>query len=345
MALDIRESQIEDALVGAAGLARRVLHLENEPCLLARQMDVPSGRLDLLYACQKDLILVELKSVGFNRKFLGQVLGYRNDLIEYQNSGKLVEGKIKPYLLCTNATERAESGAAESGVTLMQYSPQEVLSFFYENFKPVAFFTEKKPVDIGIWNLHLINKFIYFMDGVSTMEKLKEAVGGSGRTLYNKVKFAEELRLVNWKPHGDSVSLTELGERYAAAKNALLPARISEEQASILQKFIMTNPYESAVILGIASIVESVFILSKNAYPVHARHLTEYFPYFAGKFFTWKTAKAKTHAVRMYSNYAADLGLLAKTRDTFYLTPDGLRFTIQMQMHKNIKLVESVKIA
>ncbi len=106
----------------------------------------------------------------------------------------------------------------------------------------------------------------------------------------------------------------------------------------------MKNPYKSSVVLGIASIVESVFVLSKNSYPVPIKNLTEYFPQYSGKYFDWKTSKAKFSGTRMYSNYAVDLGLLAKTQDTIYLTPAGFRFTIQMQMHKNLKMVEAISL-
>jgi hypothetical protein len=70
------------------------------------------------------------------------------------------------------------------------------------------------------------------------------------------------------------------------------------------------------------------------------KHLIECFSYFAGKYFDWKTPKAKYNATRMYSNYyAVDLGLLAKSGDSVYFTPDGLRFTLQLQLHKSLKMV------
>jgi hypothetical protein len=70
-------------------------------------------------------------------------------------------------------------------------------------------------------------------------------------------------------------------------------------------------------------------------------HLIDFFSYYAGKYFEWKTPKAKYNATRMYSNYAIDLGLLAKSNDTIYLTPDGFRFTLQMQLHKSIRMAEN----
>src|SRR4030042_3591963 len=157
MKLEVRESQIEDVLVSASILPRRLLNLEDEPRLLVRQMILPSGRLDLLYAYQAKLLLIELKAVEFRGDFLDQLLSYKTDLAEYQRRGKLLHGDIDPYLLCTEATSSEESLAAQRGVKLTRYDPKEILDFFYKNFKPIAFFTEIKQIDIGIWNLLLVN--------------------------------------------------------------------------------------------------------------------------------------------------------------------------------------------
>lgn len=90
MKLEVRESQIEDALVSASVLIRRLLNLEDEPRLLIRQMILPSGRLDLLYAYRAKLLLIELKAVEFSGNFLDQLLSYKTDLAEYQRRGKLL---------------------------------------------------------------------------------------------------------------------------------------------------------------------------------------------------------------------------------------------------------------
>ncbi|MDO8667659.1 MAG: hypothetical protein Q7K35_01005 [bacterium] len=344
MKLEVRESQIEDVFVSAGVLTRRILNLEDEPRLLVRQMILPSGRLDLLYAYQTKLLLIELKAVKFKRDFLDQVLNYKNELLEYQQRGKLLQGDIESFLLCTEATSLEKSLAEKRGVNLTKYDPQEVLGFFYKNFKPIAFFTKTKPIDIGIWNLHLVHEFIYLLEQTNSVIRLRELIGGSQKTLYNKIKFAFELRLINWLPNQDKVSLTNLGKQYVQSKDKILSQRMSEEQAELLRRFVIQNPYESSVILGIAAVVESVFALSKNTYPVPMGHLIEYFAYFAGKYFDWQTPKAKFNATRMYSNYAVDLGLLAKTDNTVYLTPEGFRFTVQMQLHKSFKMVESLRV-
>ncbi|WP_413906956.1 hypothetical protein [Candidatus Endomicrobiellum trichonymphae] len=72
--------------------------------------------------------------------------------------------------------------------------------------------------------------------------------------------------------------------------------------------------------------------------------LIEYFTLYAGKLYDWQTEKAQFHGARMYSNYAIDLGLIAKTDDAFYLTPDGFKFVIQMQLHKSLNLMNNLTV-
>ncbi len=343
MTIDIRESQIEDALVGVGSLISDLLNLEDEPRLFDRQMRLPSGRLDLLYTHRKKLLLIELKVVGFNKQHLDQILGYKSDLCKFQQSGKLIKGDIEPHLLCTTITDAQQSSAKAKGVRLTEYDPKYVLEEFYKNFKPIIFFTESKPIVIGIWNLHLIHDFIYHLERVNSVEELQRIVKIAKKTLYNKIKFSAELKLVDWSPHHDNISLTELGKEYVQRKNENQPNNLSDRQAELLRLFVMKNPYISAVIIGVASVTESVFVLSKNFYPIPMNILIDYFPQYSGKFFDWKTRKAKLNGTKMYSNYAVDLGLLAKTQDTVYLTPAGFRFIIQMQMHKNLKMVEAIQ--
>lgn len=342
--IEIREAQIENILVNAPVLTKDILQLEEDPRLVARQMILPSGRLDMLYAYRSRLLLLELKVEACQNRFIDQVLGYYRDLLSFQDSGRLLRGDIQPILLCPYFSSTVQKSAEKEGIVCIQYNPEFVLGYFYQNLRPVASFVEIKPIDIGIWNLHLIHKFIYEIESAKSVKQLQKIIEGSSRTLYNKIKFASELRLIDWKPNSDEIILTPLGKDYVEAKDSILEERLSEQQAIILRKLVMQNPYESSVILGIASIVEATFALSKNIYPVQIEQLIEYFTLHSGKIFDWKTEKAKYNATRMYSNYAVDLGLLAKTENAIYITPEGYRFTIQMQLHKSLKLVEALSI-
>ncbi len=343
--MEIREAQIEDILVNAPELTKKILDLDEMPFLLSRQMLIPSGRLDLLYAYQAKLLLIELKVTSFHRNFIRQILDYKSDLLTYQQSGRITKGQIQPYLLCTSTTESQKKIASDNGVICTDYQPEQVLQFFYENLRPIAFFGGIKPIDIGIWNFHLIHELLYLLEKTKSVKVLRQLVRNSQRTLYNKIKFANELRLIEWRPNSDSIALSKFGQEYVNRKDKIFPEVLSEAQSDLMRKFVMQNPYESPIVLGIASIVESVFFLSKNIYPVPMSHLLQYFTYYAGKYYDWQTKKAKYNATRMYTNYAVDLGLLAKSGDTIYLTPEGFRFTIQMQMHKSLKMMDSLKLA
>jgi len=286
-----------------------------------------------------------LKAVPFQKQFVRQLSGYVGDLLKLQSGGQLLQGRIYPYLLVTQITKAQSQTAAANHIQCVVYNPEEVLNYFYNNMKPIALFTETKPIDIGIWNIHLIHKLLYpIEDGINSVKQLREHISGSPRTLYNKIKFTDELRLVHWSPNKDTISLTALGQQYCESKDPILPSRLSERQAALIRSFVMSNPYESSVVLGIASAVEAVFALAKNTYPVPMANMMAYFTFHAGKYFDWQTDKAKYNATRMYTNYATDLGLLAKTHNNLYLTPEGIRFTVHMQLHKGLKLIESMKV-
>jgi hypothetical protein len=343
--MEIRESQIENILVSYPTLTKDILHLEEDPKLIGRQIILPSGRLDMLYTYKAMFLLVELKAVSFQEKFVRQVLRYKQDLIEFQKNGKLLEGEITPYLVLPNMNSKYSRFAESNGVKCLEYNPEEVLKYFYSGkLKPITSFIELKPIDIGIWNIHLINKFIYELRHINSVKKLQENYKGAAKSLYHKIKFANELNLINWMPNNDSISLSNLGKLYVAANDTSFFDRISEEQAVLLRNHVMQNPYSSSVIIGIASLVESVFTLSKNSYPVAVSQLVKYFTLYSGKIHDWKTEKAQFHGAKMYSNYAIDLGLIAKTDNDVYLTSDGFKFVIQMQLHKSLNLMNNLTV-
>ena len=338
--MEIRETQIEDILVSSPVLMKETLKLEEEPRLIGRQIIVPSGRLDMLYAYQKDLFLIELKVATFQKKFVQQVINYRNDLHLFQKQGKLIQGDIRPFILLPKINSNNKKSAETEGVFCEEYNPEVILEYFYsEKLRPITCFVENKPIDIGIWNIHLINKFIYFVEEINSIKELQNVIGGSPKSLYNKIRFADELGLLIWNSKNDYITLSELGKRYVSAKDNYFKDTLNEEQAKLLRNQVVENPYNSSVILGIASMVECVFTLSKTSYPVVLTQLESYFTVYSGKIYDWQTEKAQKHGAKMYSNYAIDLGLMAKTDNNVYLTPDGFKFVIQLQLHKSLKLM------
>lgn len=91
------------------------------------------------------------------------------------------------------------------------------------------------------------------------------------------------------------------------------------------------------------SIIETVFFLSKNSYPVPNDSVIDYFVKSVGKTETWKTPKAKSTATYIFSNYACELEFLAKINNEFYITPKGIQAILLLQLNRSIKLIESRK--
>jgi hypothetical protein len=343
--MEIKESQIEDILVASPELAKIILKLEDEPKFLGRQITIPSGRLDMLYAYNTELLLVELKITAFHVKFIHQILNYKNDLFNFQQEGKLIKGDIIPFLILPSIDKNDLKTLEKNGIRCREYNPEDILKYFYtEKLKPITSFIELRPIDIGIWNIHLINKFVFELQDTNSVKELQDRYNGSSKTLYNKIKFASELGIVIWMPNRDYIGLSELGKEYVMSADKRFLMRLSDKQINLLRNYVMQNPYSSSIILGIASLVESVFALSKNTYPVPLSRLIDYFTCYSGKIYDWKTSKAQFNGTKMYSNYAVDLGLLAKNNDRVYLTPDGFKFVIQMQLHKSIKLINNLSV-
>lgn len=340
--VEVRESQIEDILVASPGLLKNLLNTPDLPKIIARQMQVPSGRLDLLLTSSASIQLVELKVAPFQKAYVKQVLNYMRDVRSLQESDRLIRGELNAYLLCTRATNEQKKFATQENVCTIVYDPSEVLLHYYQENKPIALFTDTRPIDLGIWNIHLIHDLLRVVSTKSNFSEVEEEIGGARQTLFNKIRFAHQLGLVDWQPDQQSIRLTELGTQYLHLGDPSSSRVLSEAQAELLRKLTLRNPFESSVILGIASIVEAVFVIAKNTYPVPMKHLIEYFAYHAGKFFDWAKPKARYNATHMYVNYGTALGLLAKIGDRVYLTPTGYRFTLYLQLHKGLKMVEAL---
>ena len=144
-ALQIRESQVEDVLASFPHIAQRVLDLPETPQLIARQMTIPSGRLDLLYATGGSLMLVELKVEGAKREFIRQTQGYRADLKGLQSQGKLLAAPITPVLLCTSFPRDIVSASEKAGVQPVAYQPEDVLAEFFRSLRPLAELISLRP--------------------------------------------------------------------------------------------------------------------------------------------------------------------------------------------------------
>lgn len=341
--LSVRESQVEDVLAIYPDIAREIFDFKDELTLLHRQKILPSGnKLDLLFASGKKLVLVELKVENFQTQFLNQVVNYRDELASLQQRGKLLAGPIEAYLLCPFFGSSNVSACEKENVAPIKYSPEEVLKHFYARLRELANFITLKPSNHGLWNLKLLNRLLYLLTSPRTTAYLVEHAKLSRSTVGSYLRLASELKLVQEYKDG-TFALTDLGQSYFRLRDkGADDDNISDEQARVLQEFIIKDPFASPAIFGIYSIVDVVFTLSKNTYPVSQKLVVNYFRDTVGKNFEW-SHKAASDAARMYSNYAAELGLIGRIGGSFFITPNGTRFIILLQLHKSIKVVDALQ--
>lgn len=338
--LEIRESQIEDIFATQLDDVKKLLSLDGSIALINRQKKLPSGGvLALLFLSSNDLLLLELKAVRSEMKFCDQVVDYRKEIISLQPKNEFPNLPIKAFLVCPDFLDSHKEYCYENDVIPIQFSPYELLKNFYFKVKAISRLINLKPSNHGLWNLNLLNRILYSIDGNTTLAELLQRTELSKSTVGSYLRLSTELGLTQLKPN---VTLTELGIRYVKNRDIEKPIEfISEAQTDVLRNFITSNPFSSPAIFGIYSAVETIFALSKNFYPVPLKEASRYFTYLAGKHNEW-AAKASNDAFIMYSNYCIDLGLLAKVDRDYYITPAGIRFILQLELNKSILFVNSI---
>ncbi|MBC8490152.1 MAG: hypothetical protein H8D45_29385 [Bacteroidetes bacterium] len=307
---------------------------------MSRQKILPSGnKLDLLFLSSTDLLLLELKAVRSDIKFCKQVIGYRNELVGLQDKQEIPNLPIKAYLVCPDFIEDHKKFCYENNVVPIQFSPYELLRNYYFKVKAVTLLINLKPSNHGLWNLNLLNRILYSISNENTVEELVKGTKLSKSTVGSYLRLSTELGLTIRKP---KVCLTVLGVNYVAKReqNATIEY-ISEELAEVLKEHIIKNPFDSPAIYGIYSVVETIFALSKNFYPVPLKEASKYFSYLTGKKSEWGN-KAVIDAFTMYSNYGISLGFLAKIGKEYYITPRGIRFILLLELNKSILFVNSI---
>ena len=345
--MSIRESQIEEVLATYPDICSELLGLGEGLILIARQMILPSGgRLDLFFTHGSRLILVELKVVPFKHEFLEQTLSYWEELRGLQIDERLIAGDIFAYLLCPSFLSNQMEECDRRCVTPIEYTPSHVLEMFFSRFGSIAAFFALQPPDHGVWSLHLLNPILYSLrGGPLTVTDIRTAVGLAQTTTRSYLRFAEEMKLV-YRYDSRAFRLTGIGINYVDNREPSIgTGLVSETQASVLRDMIIGDPFASRVILGIYTMVEVVFNLARNTHPVPEQMVITHFRDAAGKAYTWPSSKAASHGAHMYSNYAIELGLIGKIGGQFYLTPEGVRFILLLQLHKSIRIVDALGLA
>ena len=343
---NIKENQVEEALISDLDYLRRLIGLTYDIKIIARQFRLKSGkqRLDILLSHQNEICLIELKITPFSNNFINQVNDYRNELILLQKEKRLFDGNIQAFLLVTEYRSKDIIECISNNIQLIRYNPLDVLNNYYSKLSTIADFLTIKPCDYGVINLGLINKTLSKIDQGSTDESsIAESLNLSQNSIHNHLKIAGKLGLVTIKKK--KYHLKELGNHFLNKRDKdISDNTISNEQTKFLRDFIAKDPFYSNMVFGVYSIIESVFILSRNSYPIEFTDLIEIFRIVSGKQTEWKSQKGRQTATYTYLNYAINLSLLAKFGSKVVITPDGFRFMLMLQLHKSIKMIESLSL-
>lgn len=343
---NISENQIEDAFVANLSFLQEILNLPNELKLISRQLWLKAGtqRLDLLFLSGKDLCLVELKVENFSYDFVLQTCGYVEELKNLQLKNDLIAGNIKAYLLVTDAPQNNIEYANERNVRVVIYEPLNVLNNYFQNLSAVAPFLQIKPNDYGVFSLGLINRaIIKLYEGLTKQAEIAKRLNLSRGSVHNHLKLSIEFGLV--RERNNNYFLTDLGDNYVRqSPKGILLDKLSMGQIEILKQFISKDPFYSSSVFGVYSIVESVFILSRNVYPINLEDLQKMFSIVSGKVKEWKAQKSLSTVTYTFLNYAIDLELLGKMGKKIVITPSGFRFILMLQLHKSLEMIEGLSL-
>jgi len=337
----VAERELEDVLVMYPPVLCELLAWQHEVSLVARQLPLPSGRLDLLFASLNRLMLIELKVQPFASSFLDQLLRYKQDLIELQRTGRLIAGDIDAILLVTRFDRIDEEACYGKAVRVVAYEPEGILRAFYDRVAGASGFLTIRPLDLGVWHIHVMHRVLYSLPEHQTLAQISSVVGIATNTVRNHLRFAEQMGLV--RMHNDRHFLTDLGVSYVELRDpALSSYSMSDGQMNLLRRHIARDPFSSGIVFGIYSLVECVFTLARNSYPVELPKLLTYYREAVGKRFEWASERSAFLGMNAFRNFAVELGLIATVGDRVLLTPSGFRFVLMLQLHKGIRIVDSL---
>lgn len=340
----VSERVVEDILSSDKSILGELLSVvPSDLSLVARQKALKSGKLDLLYLYRNEVLLIELKVVGFYDDLIYQLNAYFDDLQELQGQHRLINCVIKKIALVTGVTSGDVEKCASHSIQLIVYDPRYVLSKYYENFKELSRFLTIRSGDYGVVRLGLLKPTLRLVGQGKSFKEICEEEARSNKTIRNRLSVAALLGLVTRVR--SEYFLTDFGNMLMDSDDAEAQDRLSRSQIDLLSDFVIQTPFYSSITYTILCCVESVFVLARNRHPVPKEAVRDYFVKSVGKEQTWKADKARETATYIFSNYACELGLLTKIGDDLYITPKGIQAILLLQLNRSIKLIESQSIS
>ncbi len=290
-------------------------------------------------------MLVELKVESATDQAVLQIHNYARDLHVLQDKGELLRAPIVKVLAAPRIPKAVELLCQAEHIVAVKFSPDVVLRQFFRQLPALTGLIQLRPKDYGLWNRYLIHRVIYSLgDGLYDPSLIATQTGLSRASVMNHLRFATDLHLVEHTRSG--YQLTELGLVYVSARDAdMPPSEASAKQLAIIRDYVIKNPFASPLFVGIYSVVDAVFNMARNSYPVTDDLLIPYFRAAVGKLSDWKSEISASHGTKMYSNYAVELGLLGRFGKAVYITPDGIRFLLLLNLHKSMYMAEAMGLS
>lgn len=336
----VSERVVEDILSSDKSILADILSANPANLsLVARQKALKSGKLDLLYLYENELLLIELKVVPFYDDIIRQVDAYFEDLRELQTQHRLINAAISKIALVTESKPEDIEKCNRASIRLLEYKPQFVLSKYYENFRELSYFLQLQSGDYGVVRLGLLKSTLQLLAEGKNIRGICETEARSEKTIRNRLSVATLLGIT--AKFKQQYFLTDFGNTFLEAGDSGGDDRFSDRQIELLRNRVGEAPFYSSVPYTILALLESVFVLAKNVYPVPKDAVQDYFVKSVGKGETWRTDRARETATYIFSNYACELGFLAKVDNHFYMTPNGIRAILLLQLNRSLKLIQS----
>jgi hypothetical protein len=214
--MSVSERVVEDILSSDKSILAEILSVDpSSLSLIARQKTLESGKLDLLYLCQTEILLIELKTVGFYPGIISQVNDYCEDLKELQRQHKLIDAAIRKIILVTDCSSSDTQKCKQESVDLIVYRPEQVLSRYYENFRELSAFLKIRSGDYGVVRLGLLKPTLQLLSAGNSIGNISKTEGKAEKTIRNRVSVAGLLGLAS-KYKGDYF-LTDFGSHFLEA--------------------------------------------------------------------------------------------------------------------------------
>ena len=187
----ISEKIIEDILSVDKSILAEILSVDaGGLSLIARQRKVASGRLDLLYLYESDLLLIELKVVPFYEDIISQINNYFGDLQTLQKEHKLITASIKKIILVTQCTPNDVIRCRAQDIELLIYEPALILVRYYENFKELSYFLKIQSGDYGVVRIGLIKSTLELLSTGKSLHEISTIEDRSAKTIRNRLSIA-----------------------------------------------------------------------------------------------------------------------------------------------------------